>query len=216
MDHHLERGQIYRACTPVDRPPRHARILGRHPGGRSYRIADAATGQRERDIDVGRLHQDPVGRAGAERRTGYVHVSTHEWFIDLVDQALRGHPYIVAGSAVGQDARRGGTLRLRPEVTLEAVRAIAAALEAATWTVEPSLGAVDELRVRYLGRTSCPAIYRSPGEPTWICERGRGHRGEHQDQRTLGAWENEHQQVPELPAWWLPGQPLPGQQLIGS
>jgi hypothetical protein len=215
VDHHLERGQIYQACAPADRPTRYARILVRHLGGRSYRIADAATGKRERNIDAGRLHPYPVGRGGTERRTGYVHVPTHDWFIDLVDQALHDHPYIVAGSYVEQDARRGGALRLQPNVDLDAVRAIVAALQAAAWTVEPSLEAVDELRVRYQGQTHCPAIHRSSGE-TWICERGRRHHGEHQDQSTYGAWKNEHQHVPENPAWWLPGQSLPGDQPAGT
>jgi len=51
-----------------------------------------------------------------------------------VDQALRGHPYIVASSNVEQDARRGGTVRLRPEVSLTAVRAVVAAPAAPDWS----------------------------------------------------------------------------------
>ncbi|MFF3731016.1 hypothetical protein ACFYXM_12000 [Streptomyces sp. NPDC002476] len=212
MDHHLEQGQIYRACTPADGPPRYVRVV-RQLGGRRIRIADAATGKREREVNASQLREYPTGRGGAARRAGYVHVLTSDWFNDLVDGALRGHPYIVAATSMEQDALRGGILRLRPEVSLPAVRAVVTALEAAAWTVEPSLEVADELRVRFRGQPYCPAMYRSSGE-VWICQRFRGHDGEHQDNVTYGVWENEG--VAELVAWWLPGQPLPGHVPAGA
>ncbi|MER0443152.1 hypothetical protein ABR738_00925 [Streptomyces sp. Edi4] len=207
MDHHLEPGQVYRACAPADGPPRYVRILEHHVGGERCWIADAATGKRERDISAGQLHEYAITRNGTERRKGYVHVPTHDWLMDLVDRAQRGHPNIIDSSAVDQDARRGGILLLRPKVPVEAVRAVAAALEAAGWTVEPALEAADVLRVRFQGQSLCPARDRSSGE-TWFCGRARGHSGDHQDDRTGGAWDNEG--VPERIAWWLPGRPLPG------
>lgn len=207
MDHHLERGQIYRSCAATTGHPRYVRILVGAPRRKRMTIVDAATGRRERDIDVGQLHAYPVGPRGGGYRRGYVHTETREWVEHVADRALRGHPFTIAGSSISQNPWRGGFLRLRPEATLPAVRAIVAALEAAAWTVEPSTVAEDELRVRLHGQLTCPATH--PGHSgRWYCDLDRGHRDEHQDNETLESWDDTS--APPV-TWWLPGQPLPGQ-----
>ncbi|MFF3735625.1 hypothetical protein ACFYXM_36585 [Streptomyces sp. NPDC002476] len=174
-------------------------------------IVDAATGRRERDVDVGQLHAYPVGPRGGTHRRGYVHTATREWVEHLTDRALRGHPFTIAASSIAQSPWRGGFLRLRREVTLPAVRVIVAALEAASWTVEGSTVAEDELRVRLCGQLTCPATHvGSAGR--WYCDLGRGHRYEHRDNETLETWDDD---TPERAAWWLPGQPLPGHAPAG-
>ncbi|MEU3704854.1 hypothetical protein AB0E82_21500 [Streptomyces anulatus] len=211
MDHHLERGQVYRSCAVTAGPPRYVRILVGAPGRKHVTIVDAATGQRERNVDARQLHPYPVGPRGGEHRRGYVHTPTREWVEHLADQALRGHPFTIAASSIAQDPWRGGYLRLRPEVTLPAVRAIVAALEAAAWTVEPSTVGEDELRVRLRGQLTCPATHvGSAGR--WYCDLSRDHRHEHRDDETLETWDDD---TPERAAWWLPGQPIPGHASAG-
>jgi hypothetical protein len=51
-------------------------------------IADAATGRREREVDVNRLHEFPT-RNGVARRTGYALVETTEWLWALAGRSLR-------------------------------------------------------------------------------------------------------------------------------
>ncbi|MFH8295120.1 hypothetical protein [Streptomyces sp. NPDC018059] len=206
MDHHLERGQIYRSCAVTTGPPRYVRILVGAPRRKRVTVVDAATGRRERDIDVGQMHAYPVGPRGGEYRRGYVHTETREWVEYAADRALAGHPITIAGASISQNPWRGGFLRLLPEATLSAVGAIVAALEAAAWTVEPSTIAADELRVRLRGQLTCPATH--PGSSgRWYCDRERGHREEHQDNETLESWDNNS---PPPAAWWLPGSTVPG------
>ncbi|MEU4012323.1 hypothetical protein [Streptomyces pseudogriseolus] len=50
-------------------------------------------------------------------------------------------------------------------------------------------------------------MYMAPGNGRQYCARWRGHSDEHQDDRTLYQWEDD---APQPPAWWLPGQRLPG------
>ncbi|MFD7861522.1 hypothetical protein [Streptomyces sp. NPDC059783] len=123
----------------------------------------------------------------------------------LTDRALHGHPFTIAAYSIAQNPWRGGFLRLRPEVTLPAVRAIVAALEAADWTVEPSTVAAEELRVRLGGQLACPATHASSAG-RWYCDLGRDHHHEHRDNETLDSWDDD---TPERTGWWLPGQPLP-------
>ncbi|WP_333745720.1 hypothetical protein [Streptomyces sp. IBSBF 2950] len=211
MDHHLERGQVYRSAA-ASGPARYVRILVGAPGRPRVTIVDAATGRRERDIDADQLHAYPVGPRGGQYRRGYVHTPTREWVEHLTDAALRGHPFTIAGSAITQNPWRGGFLRLRPEVTLPAVRAIVTALEAAAWTVEPSTAAKDELRVRLRGQLTCPATHAS-NDGRWYCDLDRGHRYEHRDNETLESWDDD---APQRTPWWLPGQPLPGRVPTGA
>ncbi|MFI1226282.1 MULTISPECIES: hypothetical protein [unclassified Streptomyces] len=152
-------------------------------------IVDAATGRRERVVEAKQLHPYPVGPRGGQHRRGYVHTATREWVEHLVDRALRGHPFTIAASSIAQDPWRGGYLRLRHEVTLPAVRAIVAALEAAAWTVEPSTAAEDELRVRLRGQLTCPAT-RAGSAGRWYCDLDRDHRHEHRDNETLETWDD--------------------------
>ncbi|MDX3166008.1 hypothetical protein PV516_19660 [Streptomyces scabiei] len=208
MDHHLKCGQVYRACASPDDAPRFVRIV-RHARAGRIRIAEAATGRREREVDVRQLHEYPTHN-GSRRRTGYALEDTHEWFWRLTGRAVRGHPYTVSASAIDQDARRGGYLRLEPEVDLEAVRALVSGLETAGWTVETTTIAQDELRVRYAGTDYCPSMYLLKGEGRQYCTGLRDHADSHQDDRTLERWDDT---VPQSPAWWLPGQPLPGQSM---
>ncbi|MGW0337072.1 hypothetical protein ACWD0J_35485 [Streptomyces sp. NPDC003011] len=168
-------------------------------------IADAATGRREREVDVNRLHQFPT-RNGLVRRTGYALAETHEWLQNLTDRALRAYPYTISGSAIHQDVHRGGFLRLEPEPAVEAVRILVATLEAANWTVEPSATAGDELRVRYAGQHRCPSMHAIPSEGRQYCTRGRGHSDEHQDDETLYMWTDD---TPQPAPWWLPRQSAP-------
>ncbi|MCZ0983912.1 hypothetical protein O1L60_44925 [Streptomyces diastatochromogenes] len=212
MDHHLERGQVYRSCTTAGRPPRYVRILVGAPGRTRVTIVDAATGSRERDIDAAQLHPYPVGPRGGHYRRGYVHIPTREWIEHLVDQALRGHPHTIAASSITQDPWRGGYLRLLPEVNLPAVRAMVTALESAGWTVEPSTAAEDELRVRLRGQHTCPATHVGHAG-RWYCTLDRGHRHEHRDNETLECWDDDR---PLRAAWWLQGQPLPGGAPAGA
>ncbi|GAA2522852.1 hypothetical protein GCM10010276_87410 [Streptomyces longisporus] len=84
------------------------------PGGKRVLIADA--GRREREVDASRLHEYPT--RGVPRRTGYALADTHAWLTLLTDLALRKYPYTITGSAIDQDVRRGGYLRLDPNVAL--------------------------------------------------------------------------------------------------
>ncbi|MFI6857908.1 hypothetical protein [Streptomyces sp. NPDC050416] len=70
----------------------------------------------------------------------------------------------------------------------------------ADWTVEPTATAVDELRVRYRGKDHCPSMYAVPTEGRQYCTRWRGHRDNHQDDRTLHQWQDD---APQPPVWWL-------------
>ena len=160
--YHLRRGQVYAPCgQPEDAVTRYMRIV--RPGGKRVRIADAATGRREREVDVGRLHEFPT-RNGVLRRTGYFLVETQEWLWYLTDRALRKYPYTVSSTSIGQDVSRGGYVRLEPQPALEAVRILVAALGTADWTVEPATTYPDELRVRFQGRNRCPSMYVMPSE----------------------------------------------------
>ncbi|MGW0844263.1 hypothetical protein ACWD26_29815 [Streptomyces sp. NPDC002787] len=202
--YHLRRGQVYAPCgQPEEAVTRCVRIV--RPGGKRVRIADAATGRREREVDVGRLHEFPT-RNGVLRRTGYFLVETQEWLWYLTDRALRKYPYTVSSTSIGQDVSRGGYVRLERQPALEAVRILVATLEAADWTVEPATTYPDELRVRFQGRNRCPSMYVVPSEGRQYCTRWRGHSDEHQDDRTLHQWEDD---APQPPAWWLSGQGLP-------
>ncbi|MDW4918689.1 hypothetical protein [Streptomyces californicus] len=192
-------------------PPQYVRILVGAPGRKRVTIVDAATGRRERDINADQLHPYPVGPRGGQHRRGYVHTATREWVEHLVDQALHDHPFTIAGSSIAQNPWRGGFLRLQTEVTLPAVRAIVAALEAASWTVEPSTVAEDELRVRLRGQLTCPATHSS-GAGRWYCDLDSDHRHEHRDNEALETWDDD---TPEPAAWWLPGQPHPGHAPAG-
>lgn len=193
MDHHLESGQVYLSCTPAGGPPRYVRILAGGPSRKRVTIVNAATSQQQRDIDARRLHPYPVGPRGSELRSGYVHTETREWMNYLTDQALRGHPFTIIGSSIGQDPWRGGVLRLHPEAATTAVRAVVAALETAAWTVEASTAAGDELRVRLGGKDTCPATRSEGGR--WYCGLYRGHRDEHRDNETLGVWDAAPEQA---------------------
>nr|WTC14268.1 hypothetical protein OHA15_41290 [Streptomyces anthocyanicus] len=205
--YHLKRGQVYAPCgQPEPAVARYVRIL--RPGGKRVRIADAATGRREREVDVNRLHEFPT-RHGVERCTGYFLVETREWLWGLTDRALRKYPYTVSSTSLGQDVSRGGFVRLEPEPAVEAVRILVAALEAADWTVEPATTYPDELRVRFQGKNRCPAMYVAPGDGRQYCTRWRGHSDEHQDDLTLHQWQDDASQPP---AWWMPGQRPPGTQ----
>jgi hypothetical protein len=164
------------------------------------RIADAATGRREREVDVDRLHEFPT-RNGVPRRTGYSLVQTTEWLWALTDKALRPYPYTISATAIDQDVSRGGFVRLERRPALEGVRLLVAALEAASWTVEPATLYDDELRVRYEGQHRCPSMDAVPSDGRQYCTRWRGHRDEHQDDRTLHQWEDN---TPQPSAWWLP------------
>jgi hypothetical protein len=126
------------------------------------RIADAATGRREREVDLSRLHEFPT-RSRVPRRTGYALVETAEWLWALTGWALRQYPYTVSATSIDQDVSRGGFVRLERQPTLEAVRILVATLEAADWTVE-STTVYDELRVRYRGNNQCPSVYAVPSE----------------------------------------------------
>lgn len=204
---HLQRGQIYQLCASLGGPPRYVRILERYPRTGRYRIADAATGRRPRDIDGNRLHPYEDGRGGAVRRTGYVLVDAHEFVTELTERVLfkSRHPFLITGSAFSRDVRRGGFLRVQAaadaEVTLNAVRAVVSALETASFDVELAPGIEDELRVRFDGKLLCPAMYAS-GRGRWYCDRARGHTDDHQDDRLLEDWPNTG--LPALPPWWLP------------
>jgi hypothetical protein len=204
---HLQRGQIYRSCASTSSPPRYVRILDRDRGTDRYRIADAATGRRSRDIDGRRLHPYEDGRGGALRRTGYVLVDPHEFVTEVTHRALFGgrHPFVIAGSAFSRDVYRGGFLRVwsdaDAEAALNAVRAVVSALETASFDVEPSLGTEGEIRVRFGGKLTCPAMHSS-GRGRWYCDRERGHEDDHQDDRLLEDWPNTRAPVP--PPWWLP------------
>ncbi|MFE4829944.1 hypothetical protein [Streptomyces sp. NPDC056672] len=205
MDYHLERGQVYRSCTPGAAPARYVRILVGGPGRQHVTIVDAATGRRERNINAGQLHPYPADPAGHRHRRGYAHIETHEWVDHLVDEAVRGHASTIASTAIAQDPWRGGFVLLRPKVTLSAVRAVVTALEAADWTVETATTAHDELRVRLRGQLTCPAMHSSSSS-RWYCDLPRGHRDRHQDSERLESWNDD---TPQPPAWWLPGQLLP-------
>ncbi len=77
---HLRRGQVYGPCGPPEEAgARYVRIV--RPGGKRVLIADAATGGREREVDVGRLHEFPT-RNGVPYRTGYALVETTDWLWD--------------------------------------------------------------------------------------------------------------------------------------
>ncbi|MFF9204302.1 hypothetical protein ACF1AE_21280 [Streptomyces sp. NPDC014986] len=202
---HLKRGQVYAPCgQPKGAVSRYVRIV--RPGRERVRIADAATGRREREVDAGRLHEFPT-RNGVERRSGYFLMETQDWLWDLTDRALRKYPYTIASTSIGQDVSRGGFVRLEAQSAVEAVRILVATLEAAAWTVEPATIYPDELRVRYQGQNRCPSMYVAPGEGRQYCTRWRGHSDEHQDDLTLHCWEDD---TPQPLAWWLPGQRLPG------
>ncbi|MGW1039474.1 hypothetical protein [Streptomyces sp. NPDC002547] len=207
--YHLRRGQVYAPCgQPEGAAPRYVRIV--RPGGRRVRIADAATGRREREVDAGRLHEFPTHN-GVPRRTGYTLVETSEWLWDLTGRALREYPYTVSATSIDQDVSRGGFVRLEAQPDLAAVRLLVAALEAANWTVEPATIYPDELRVRYQGQTRCPSMYAVPSEGRQYCTRWRGHSDEHQDDRTLYQWVDD---TPQPPPWWLRGQRLPEQEPV--
>ncbi|MDV7220427.1 hypothetical protein [Streptomyces prunicolor] len=181
---HLQRGQIYQACASLGGPPRYVRILERYPLTDRYRIADAATGRRPRDVDGRRLHPYEDGRGGTVRWTGYVLVDPHEFVTELTHRALFSsrHPFVITGSAFSRDVRRGGFLRVQAaantEATLNAVRAVVSALETASFDVELSPGIEDELRVRFDGKLLCPAMHAS-GRGRWYCDRTRGHEDDH-------------------------------------
>lgn len=206
---HLKRGQIYRSCASPDDAPRYVRILNRHPGTDRYRIADAATGRRPRDIDGRRLHPYEVGRGDAPRRTGYVLTDPHDFVIELTERALFGHrhPFIITGSAFSRDVRRGGFLRILPAVdakaTLNAVQTVVSVLETACFDVEPAPDFEDELRVRFRGEPYCPAMHAS-GRGRLYCSRARDHEGDHQDDRIMSTWPNTR--VLNPPPWWLPAR----------
>ncbi|AVH61820.1 MULTISPECIES: hypothetical protein [Streptomyces] len=216
---HLQRGQIYRSCASASGSPRYVRILERDRGTDRYRIADAVTGRRPRDIDGRRLHPYEDGRGGALRRTGYVLVDPHEFVNELIERALFGgrhrHPFVIAGSAFSRDVYRGGFLRVWPdadadteaEAALNAVRAVVSALETASFDVEPAPGIEDEIRVRFGGKLTCPAMHSS-GRGRWYCDRERGHEDDHQDDRLLEDWPNTR--APVAPPWWLPAPTAPG------
>lgn len=187
--YHLKRGQVYAPCgQPEDAVARYVRIV--RPGGKRVRIADAATGRREREVDVNRLHEFPT-RNGVERRTGYFLVETREWLWDLTDRALRKYPYTISSTSLGQDVSRGGFVRLEQGPAVEAVRILVATLEAAAWTVEPATTHIDELRVRFQGKNRCPSMYVAPGDGRQYCTRWRGHSDEHQDDLTLYQWQDD-------------------------
>ncbi|MEY9997516.1 hypothetical protein ABIE67_009635 [Streptomyces sp. V4I8] len=195
MEHHLKRGQVYAPCGQPKETARYVRIV--RPGGKRVLIADAATGRREREVDANRLHEYPT-RNGLPQRTGYALADTHEWLTLLTDLALRKYPYTISASAIDQDVRRGGYVRLEPNVALEAT------LETADWTVEPTTTAVDELRVRYRGKDRCPSMLIVPTEGRQYCTRWRDDHDEHQDDQTLHQWKDA---TPQPPAWWLTDQP---------
>jgi hypothetical protein len=127
--------------------------------------------------------------------------------VGLAGRALRQYPYAVSATSIAQDVRRGGFVRLEPQPALEGVRILVATLEAAAWIVEPATTYLDELRVRFQGQNRCPSMYMAPGNGRQYCTRWRGHSDEHQDDLTLYQWEDD---APQPPAWWLPGQRLPG------
>lgn len=199
------------AGRPEGAAPRYVRIV-RHLGSRRLGIADAATGRQEREVDVNRLHEFPT-RNGIPRRNGYALVETSEWLWELLGRALREHPYTITAMSMDQSVSRGGFVRLEPQPALEAVRLLVATLEAAGWTVEPATIYPDELRIRYQGRNRCPSMYAVPSEGRQYCTRWRGHPDEHQDDRTLHQWDDDN---PQPPAWWLPGQRLPGHEPAGT
>ncbi|MEU2732557.1 hypothetical protein ABZ650_33085 [Streptomyces griseoviridis] len=126
---------------------------------------------------------------------------------EMTERALvRGrHPFVITGSAFSRDVYRGGFLRVRSgadaQAALSAVRAVVSALETASFDVEPSLATEDEIRVRFGGKLTCPAMHAS-GRGRWYCDRERGHEDDHQDDCLLEDWPNNR--TPGPPPWWLP------------
>ncbi|MEH0415967.1 hypothetical protein [Streptomyces sp. B21-083] len=128
---------------------------------------------------------------------------------EVTERALIGgrHPFVIIGSAFSRDVHRGGYLRVwsdaDAEAAMNAVRAVVSAVEAASFDVEPTPGIEDEIRVRFGGKLTCPAMHSSR-LGRWYCDRDRGHRDDHQDDRLLEDWPNTHATGPVPPPWWQP------------
>lgn len=182
-NYHHKRGQVYAPSgQPEAAVARYVRS-GR-AGGKRVRIADAATGRREREVDVHRVNEFP-------RRNGFE----------------RQYPYTISSTSLGQDVSCGGFVRLEPEPAVEAVSILVATLEAAAWTVEPATTYPDELRVRYQGKNRCPSMYVAPGAGA---SAARGGVATPTSTRTTSPCTSDRTTHPRPPSWWMPGQRLTG------